>query len=168
MTATRTHTRTTTPRQPLPVKLAIGLLGFLGVTALGGGVELTFGILGTDQFPADWLDRIPLIDSWVLPGLVLGIGFGLGSLLVGYGLLRRPRWPWLAGFERLTGHHWSWAATVLIGLGHIGWILLEVAYLPALSPLELLYGGIGVALVLLPLLAPARTALATAPARMEV
>jgi hypothetical protein len=139
------------------VVATIALLVFLGLTALAGGIELTFGIWATDSFPTDWLDRIPLIDSWLVPGLVLGIVFGLGSLVTAFGMLRRPRWLWLGSVERVTGHHWSWAATIVIGLGHVVvWILLELVYLPGVSPLEVVYGGVGVALLLLPMLASVR------------
>jgi hypothetical protein len=112
----------------------IGILIFLGVTALAGGLALVFE-LGAAP-PQDWLDRIPLIGSWVIPGLVLAIGFGFGSLLVAYGMLRRYRWSWLA--------------TVLIGLAHLGWIGIELVYLPQPSALQVVYGLVGLALVLLP------------------
>ncbi len=140
----------------MSVWVTFGVLVFLGLSAVAGGVELTFGIWGTGLLPSDAPDRIPMIDSWLVPGPVLGIGFGLGSLAAAYGMLRKPPWSWLGFAERLTGHHWSWVATILIGLAHIVWILLELIYLPGVSPLEALYGAAGTALVLLPMLAPVR------------
>lgn len=83
--------------------------------------------------------------------MVLGIGFGMGSLLTAYGMLRRPRWPWLRFAERLTHHHWSWIATILIGLCHLAWIAVELIYLPHPSALQAVYGIVGVALLLLPM-----------------
>jgi len=142
--------------RPMPVVTTIAMLVFLGISAVFGGIELTFGIWATDTFPADWLQRVPLIDSWVVPGLVLGIGFGIGSLLTAYGMLYRPRWAWLGPVERATGRHWSWAVTIAIGLGHLVWIGLELVYLPGVSPLEVVYGGVGAALVVLPTLPSAR------------
>ncbi len=145
--STRTSARR---RSPIAVVTTIGLLWVLGVSAGAGGVELTFGIWGVESFPPDWLDRSPFVDSWLIPGLVLGVGFGLGSLVMADGLLRRPRVRWLGFVERWTGRHWAWLGTVLIGAGHIVWIALEVAYIPGFSWLEAVYGGIGVALLLLP------------------
>jgi len=142
--------------RPAAVVTTMALLVFLGVSAVFGGIELTFGLSATHMFPADWLDRVPLIDSWVLPGLVLGIGFGIGSLVVAYGMLRRPRWGWLAPAELATGQHWSWAATIGLGLGQVVWILLELVYLPGVSSLQVVYGGVGAALVVLPALPSAR------------
>jgi hypothetical protein len=120
-------TATTTAHRPTAVRSTVGVLVFLGISALAGGVALVLGVGAAP--PADWLDEIPLIDSWVVPGLVLGLGFGVGSLLAAYGMLRRPRWAWLGALERLTRHHWSWIATIGIGVGHIAWIVLELIYL---------------------------------------
>jgi hypothetical protein len=142
--------------RPAAVRAAIGTLVFLGITAVFGGVELTFGLWASAEPPSDWLRALPLIDSWVLPGLVLGAGFGVGSLVAAYGMLRRPRAIWLAPVERRTGRHWSWAMTELLGLGMLAWIGLEVIYLPARSWLEVLYGAVGAALILLPALPSVR------------
>lgn len=144
-----TVTPTATRHRPVAVWATIGTLVFLGISAAAGGVAMVFGIGATP--PRSWLDPIPLIDTWVVPGLVLGVGFGLGSLLAAYGVLRRPGWAWLRFAERLTRHHWSWITTILIGLGHIAWIGLELVYLPQLSGLQAVYGGVGAALLLLPL-----------------
>jgi hypothetical protein len=64
---------------------------------------------------------------------------------------RRPRWAWLLPVERLTRHHWSWIAAIALGAGQIAWIVIELIYLPQLSALQAVYGGVGVALLLLPL-----------------
>lgn len=155
-----------TRHRPAPVLTTIGVLVFLGITAMAGGGALVFN-LGAAP-PGDWLDRIPLIDSWLVPGLVLGVGFGLGSLVAAYGVLRKPRWRWAGFVERLTRYHWSWMTTVLIGLGHVAWIALELTYLPELSVLQVVYGGVGVALVLLPLLTPVRTYLRADPTQLPI
>jgi hypothetical protein len=108
----------TRQRQPLAVRLTVGLLVFLGVSAAAGGFVMTTG-LGGEQVrpPQGWLDAIPLVSSWVVPGLVLGVGFGAGSLVTAWGMVRRPRWPALGRVERWTGEHWSWAAALALGAG---------------------------------------------------
>jgi hypothetical protein len=137
--------------RPALALVTTGVLGFLGITAVGGGAALIFG---PGTAPGDSLQRIPLIDSWVVPGLVLGIGFGLGSLLVAYGVFRKPHWAWLGRVERRTGHHWSWIATILIGFGQLVWLALELVYLPDLSWLQALYTVVSVALLVLPMSTP--------------
>jgi hypothetical protein len=77
-----------------------------------------------------------------------------------YGLLRRPRWTWLDWVTRATGHHWSWAATILLGFGLIAWIVLEIAYISDRSWLEGAYAAVGAALLLLAAIEPTRRYLA--------
>jgi hypothetical protein len=132
-----------------------GVLAFLGVSALGGGIALSLG--GAAAPPREWLADVPLVNDWLLPGLVLSVGFGLGSLVTLYGVWRRPAWPWLRFVERAIGHHWSYGATVLLGLGQVLWIGLEVIYLPELSALQIIYGGVGAALIALPALTSVRS-----------
>lgn len=146
-------TVTVSTGRPASVLTTVGLLGFLGISATAGGIALA----GGGAAPPDrWLSEIPLVDNWVVPGLVLGLGFGAGSLVTAYGMLRRPRWSWLRGIEKLTGYHWSWLATILIGLGHTIWIGLELMFLPELSWLQVVYGAVAIGLLTLPWLKPVR------------
>ncbi|MFG1609761.1 hypothetical protein [Actinoplanes sp. NPDC049265] len=147
-----TRERAVARGRPMAVRTLFGLLVFLGVTAVLGGVEMASGRWLSEPPPDAWLDAIPLISNWVLPGFVLGLGFGLGSLVAAYGIRCRPRTAWLAPAERLTRHHWSWSMTILLGLGMIVWIGVEIACLPARSWLEAAYGAVGVVLTLMPAL----------------
>ncbi len=139
--------------RPAQVLATVGVLSFLGVSATAGGVALVGGDAAP---PQSWLSDIPVVDSWVVPGLVLGLGFGIGSLVTAYGMVRRSRWLWLAGVERLTGYHWSWLATILIGAGHAVWIGLELVFLPELSWLQVAYGAVALILLTMPWLKPMR------------
>ena len=138
--------------RPATVWMFAAVLVFLGVSAVGGGVAMLSGFTPPDS----WLDGIPLVTNWTIPGLVLGLVFGAGSLLTAYGVIRRSSWVWLSGVQRLTGQHWSWSAGLLLGLGQVVWIALELAYLPATSALQVVYGTTGLLLLLLPLLPAVR------------
>ncbi|HEU5113749.1 MAG TPA: hypothetical protein VFU96_10560 [Acidimicrobiia bacterium] len=81
-----------------------------------------------------------------MPGVVLGIGFGVGSLLTAYGVIRRPLWGWTSFLEQRTRQHWSWIATVALGVGHVVWIFLELLFLPEMSWFHPLYGAVGLGL----------------------
>ena len=142
-------------RPPVLAWVTIGLLVFLGLSGLFGGIGLIFGLWGMDAIPREPLDRIPLIDSWLVPGLVLVVGFGLGSLIAAYGALRRPPWPRFAAARRLTGRHWSWLATIGLGLGQLAWLMVEFIYVGP-SLLLVVYGAVGVALTALPTFVPMR------------
>jgi hypothetical protein len=137
-----------TTRRPFPVVVATILLAFLGLSAVGGSVGMIFGLEGMVP-PADWLDTLPVVDGWLIPGLVLGVGFGLGSLVTAFGVWRRPVWKVLGAVERASGHHWSWLATIALGVGQIIWIGIEVVFLPELSFLQVIYGPLGLVLAAL-------------------
>ena len=136
-------------RRPRSVVVTCTLLAILGVSAVGGGGAMILGIGGESMIPNEYLDFIPLISSWVVPGLVLAIGFGIGSLFTLYGMLTRPSWRWVDVLERRSGHHWSWVATIAIAVGQVTWILIELATIP-FSVLMPIFGLIGLALALLP------------------
>lgn len=152
---TLTATRTVSQPRPVPIAWISALLLALGLGATAGGAAMTFGFGSTIRPPDEFLEAIPLIDSWVIPGVVLMVGFGVASLIVAYGVLQTPRWRWLSGIERRTGYHWSWIATIAIGVGHVIWIGLEFAFIP-FSWLMPTFGLIGLALALLPFSAQAR------------
>ncbi len=164
-----------TTRKPASVKWTIGTLMFLGLTALGGGIEMLAFYAGNQYLPVDMLERIPF-DTFVVPGLVLGIGFGLGSLFVAWGMWRRPEIGVLGWLERLTERHWAWAGAVLIGLGFTMWMVIEISLLgapwapetagdgePITWLLYSVYGATALALLILPQLRPVRAYMRVAP-----
>lgn len=144
-------------RRPATVTAAAGALGFLGATALGGGIEMWAYPHGNTFVEPGWLDNLP-VSTWRLPGAVLAGVFGLGSLMTAWGLVTRsPSHSAVA-----HGLHWSGSACLALGLGLEAWIATEVALLPDRSPIEALYAVVGAALVGLPLTPSARGYLATA------
>ncbi|MBY5163924.1 hypothetical protein [Salsipaludibacter albus] len=137
---------------------------FQGVTATAGGTMLAAGSLpaisvpGTITPPDAFLDGLPF-DTWLIPGLVLGIGLGVSALVISWGLVRRPAWQWLSPLERRTGQHWSWAASIVLGAGLLLWIMVQVTLIP-LSWLQLAYGGLGASILVLATRPSVRTWLA--------
>jgi hypothetical protein len=146
---TLTATTTVQTHRPFAVGLISGLLALLGLGAVGGGGAMIFGIGGKSMLPDEYLGMLPIVDSWLVPGLLLGVGFGFGSLVLLYGMLYKPNWPWLRGLERLTGHHWAWIGTIAIGVAHMAWIAIELISIP-FSFLMPTFGLVALALALLP------------------
>ncbi len=143
-----------TPKpRPKSVTVILILLFFLGVSATGGSLVL---FVPSWAPPTRWLDSIPLLHSWTPAGFVLLMPFGLGSLFTALGMLRRWKLTIRRHVERVTHHHWSWFGTIVLGVGQVAWISLELVYIPDQSPLEAVYGGVGLALALLPLTPSAR------------
>jgi hypothetical protein len=96
--------------------------GLLGVFANGAGVPLSY------------LRATPF-DSFLIPGLLLGIVIG-GTQLAAAILLQRR-------------HPYGFAAAALAGFGMIVWIFVELAVISEYSPLQAIYLGVGVAELLL-------------------
>jgi hypothetical protein len=134
-------------RRPAVVILAVAVLIFLGVTATVGGAAMLLGVTPPDE----WLAGVPMISSWTVPGLILAAGFGAGALTTAYGVVRRPHERVLRPVETAVGQHWSWLATILLGLGLTMWIAMEVVYLPETSILQIVYAAVGLVLLVLPL-----------------
>lgn len=133
-------------RRPAAVVALIVVLAFLGISAAAGSSAL---LVPDWTPPNDWLDGVPVIDSWLVPGLVLLLVFGVGSLVATWGVWKRPTLGWLGWLERATGRHWSWAAALALGIGQVAWITLELVFLPEPSALQAVYGVVGLTLCIL-------------------
>ena len=133
----------------------VGLLGFHGIGAVGGGImfliDTSGGAAGLDP---SLLARTPF-DDFLWPGLLLSVGLGVPALVLVHGVLRRPRVAVLGWIEQLTSQHWAWAGSRLLGVALVVWIAVQVLLIEAslLQPLMLL---IGAALVVLPATAGVR------------
>lgn len=113
--------------------------GFLGVTAVAGGVALTLGPqLGSAGIvpPLEYLEGSPF-DSYLVPGLILLLVVG-GSQLLAFGLLLRH--------SRLAP-----AAAGVAGSGLLIWVFVQMVIIP-FSPLQAVYFGGGLAELVLALL----------------
>jgi hypothetical protein len=147
--------------RPVSVRVSLVVLVFLGITAFAGGMEMLIFPQGNEYLPQDMLDRLP-VNTFILPGMILSVIFGLGSLFVAWGMVRRAKVGWLAGVERMTGRHWSWTGLLLLGIGFATWMVVEVILLGApwaqadsggeasAWVLYGLYGSVAVSLLILP------------------
>ena len=110
----------------------VGLLILLGIGALGGGIGLVVAPDGSFMhMPLSWLQGSPFPD-FLVPGLILGGLFGVGSLVVAALGLRSVR---LAPFLAFA-----------IGCGQMIWIVVELAIIRSLSILHPIWFGIGLAI----------------------
>lgn len=138
------------------VALAV-LLVVEGVSGIAGGavflLDTSGGIYGV---PPNLLDSTPIGD-YTLPGIWLIVAMGCYPIVVALALLREPNWRLIQPIERRFGIRWPWAATLLFGLGLLGWIVLELYYMGSGDLLHVVYGGIALLVIGLLFLPSVRT-----------
>jgi len=124
------------PRSTALLLLLVGLL-FQGLSGLWGGGALVADPTGDLlQMPLSLLDDSPFSDYFV-PGLILLTALGVGPLIVALGLWRR--------------RPWAWYGAVAVGGALVVWIGVEVWMIGYHTdpPLQLIYGTLGVLLLVL-------------------
>ncbi|MGY2896505.1 hypothetical protein [Deinococcus sp. UYEF24] len=137
------------PARPPSLRWLLGCLAFLGVSALFGGVVLVGSPTGAWlHIPLSVLHSSPFSD-FLIPGLILGIVFGVGSVLTVLALRLRPVWHLGTALTRFTYEHWAWSAALVLGVGQIIWIVTETVMLRGASWLGLIYGSLGLLIVTL-------------------
>ena len=113
-------------------RIAVGLLVWLGIGALAGSVALVSKPDGSVmKLPLSMLAGSPFAD-FLVPGLILGGVFGVGSFAVAFMGLRRWR---IAPFLAFA-----------IGCGQMIWIVVELAIINGVSILHPLYFLTGLAI----------------------
>jgi hypothetical protein len=127
---------------PRGAKWLIGLTVAQGIGGLVGAAILLTHLHGTPELPVSSLDAFGF-DSFLVPGLVLGIPLGIGPLVVAFGLWRRPAWDWTRPIVGWAHEHWSWVGAATVALGVVLFVALEVVLTPIRSPLQLVFGTVG-------------------------
>lgn len=117
--------------------LLIILLVFLSLSGLFGILFLIDPSGELVGMPLSHLDKLP-INNYFLPGLYLSIVYGIGSLIIAYGILRRFSWAPVAG--------------LLLGLILIGWVIGQIILWGEPAMLQYLYLTVGAAIFLLSLI----------------
>lgn len=144
--------QTKTKSRPLLVMLVILLHILLGIGAIVGGGALILSPDGSlTGIPLYFLDNSPFSD-FLIPGLILFIFNGLYPLVVAYSLWALPSWRWPDAINPFKQTHWSWAASLAVGVILVIWISVQVQFIPY-SPLQVIYfcwGVVTLALTLLP------------------
>lgn len=143
---------TISQKKPGTVILLFVLQAFLGLGAIGGGLVLLADPSGEMLgMPASVLERSPF-HNFVIPGILLLVIFGLLPLLVLYGLVKKPEWPWGYGLTPFKSLHAAWSFSLYIGFGQIIWIMVQTFMMNAVSIIHVFYMSLGMLIQIVTLL----------------
>ena len=138
-------------KRPLALWLLMFLLLIQGISATPTGFMLARDPSGgLMQMPLTWLDGTPF-PNYLIPGLILCIVLGLGAFFVMACLFFRPNWVWAQRINPFKGQYWTWTASCAFGLALMIWITVQVLMIALGTWLQLVYFGVGLAILLLTL-----------------
>lgn len=133
-----------TRKSSLPLRALVALQTFQGLSGVAGGIGLMADPSGRALgIPVEWLEGTPF-GSYLVPGLVLLTVLGIAPLAVVLGIRTR--------------RSWSWSGSLLAGLALLVWLAVQISVVGYRRepPLQLVYGGVGVAIVVVTLLPAVR------------
>lgn len=136
-----------TEKRPFSLYILMALILIQGISGLFGGGTLVLDPTGDMlKMPLSLLESSPF-DNYLVPGIILLLVLGTLPLIVLYGLFRSKTWAWSGAF--------------LVGVALIIWIGVEIIMIgyQADPPLQLVYGMVGLALLVLTQLPSVRNAL---------
>jgi len=126
--------------RPVSVYALIVLVLLQGLSGIAGGNGLVGDPSGESlQIPIEWLEGSPFND-YHIPGWILLIILGILPVITFFGLIRRQRWAWFA--------------SLIIAIGLMIWIAVEIMVIGYHHepPLQLIYGLVGVLMLITTLL----------------
>jgi hypothetical protein len=142
---------TTMNRPTIPLLILSVCLLFLAIGGFIGGYYMMSDPNGAPMgMPVSDLARTPF-QNFLLPGLLLILIWGFGSLLVLTGLWVRPQWSVFSWLNSLTHEHWAWALSVTLGVGLVIWLLVQFSTLPAVAHVQYILVILALLLIMVPM-----------------
>jgi hypothetical protein len=140
-------------------RVLVGLLIFLGLGGVVGGVGMLAApngsMIGLD--PA-FLEPVPLLETWLIPGLFLLFALGVLPLVTAWAVVAAPVLAWAGPLERRTHEHFAWAASLATAVLLVMFIAYEALVITATEarPLQILMAATGIAIGTVASSAPVR------------
>jgi len=103
------------------------------------------------SMPLTMLERGPF-STFLIPGFILLVVFGIVPLFVLYGLIRRPESKILGRLNPFKELHHSWAFSLYIGFAQIIWIMVETYLINAVEVIHVFYMSLGLGIQVVTLL----------------
>jgi hypothetical protein len=136
--------------------ILIGLLIFLGFSAIGGGIYLIVSPSGElIGMTLSLLDKSPFSD-FLIPGIILLTILGIAPLLIVIGLIKKPASNSAERINFFKDMHWTWSFAVYIAFALIIWIQIEVMFIRTYDSLQTFCSFLGLAILFVLLLPQVR------------
>lgn len=156
MPSTATRPTPAATRRPLPTlaRVLAGVLAFLTIGALQGGIAMLLNPETPLGMTTEYLENTPF-DSYVLPGLyLLAVGFAAG--ITATGIAFHWDWRWAGGIEHAIGYRWQWIGAIAVGAALLVLEVIELFMVPFHPILHPLMIAVGLIAVVLPFMARIR------------
>jgi hypothetical protein len=135
-------------RKPWALYVLVILLFVQGVSAIYGGVSLVVDPSGALlKMEADMLANTPF-NSYLLPGLILGLLLGLVPLMLIWPLLARPHWKWARKLNIYNRQYWAWTYSLYLGFAVIIWIDVQIFLIGYSQFIQTFIAGLGVLILI--------------------
>jgi hypothetical protein len=136
--------------------ILIALLGFLSLGACYGGIILIISPDGAFfNMPSDLLSNSPF-KTFLIPGIILLITFGIVPIFIIYGLIKKPQSIIFNKLNLLNDYHFAWTFTVYIGFGQIIWINIQTLIFNSVGIIHTVYSSLGILIICIALLPQTR------------
>jgi len=124
----------------LAANIHLSLLGFLGVSAIGGGSALIISPSGQllGGLPLSILENSPFTD-FRIPGLILILVLGIFPIIVLWALIKKPIFPFAQHFNLFRDMHWAWTYSIYVAFALIIWIQVETYFVQGVGWLQMFY-----------------------------
>ena len=129
------------------------LLGFLGLSAIGGGGALIISPSGKllGGLPLSILKNSPF-DNFFIPGIILFIVLGVFPTVIIFALLKKTVSPLAERFNFFKDMHWAWSFSIYIAFALIIWIQVESIYVQGVGWLQTFYMLYAIPMIIVALL----------------
>jgi hypothetical protein len=133
------------------------LLGFLGLSAIGGGGTLIISPSGKllGGLPLSLLKNSPF-DNFFIPGIILFVVLGVVPSLLVFALHKKIVSPFAAHFNFFNDMHWAWTFSIYMAFALIIWLQTEMYFLQAVGWLHNFYMILAIAIIFVALLPQVR------------
>jgi hypothetical protein len=120
--------------------MLVGLLFFLGFSALFGGICLIISPTGQliGHIPLSILKDSPF-KNFLIPGIILFVVLGLTPTLVALALINKTPSALAEKFNFFFDMYWGWTFSIYIAFALIIWIQVETIYFQSVIWLQTFY-----------------------------